>query len=257
MCKYDPGVDHIHLFVAISLAKKFTPIQRSIVRSILQEVGKCKWITCALVILKPNTGRDFSSLRECLLAMSPIVTNDDFILVRNRSSRGPFMSQWYKDYIDQFLLHENTGMVGSTINHRDHPARGLSQNVSHIQSYVFLSQWKYLAALLDDFPGIKSVDHADAVISGEIELSQRILRNGARISSLQKPEMILDLHSQNDPVQLTYQPVRSFDDIPIIHRKRDVRGFKLRIRQLSYLKILWFLLQRKSSVRFLETSDSK
>jgi len=256
MCKHDPGVDHIHLYVAISLAKKFTLFQKSIIGSILHEVSKCKWITCESVILKPNLGREFSSLQHCLLAMKPMATNVDYILVRNRSSRGPFKSRWYKEYMDQFLLHENTGMVGSTINHHDHFARGLTENVSHIQSYVFLSQWKYLSDMLPDFPGIKAINHLDAVISGEIELSQRILRSGARISCLRIPEKILDIHSQNDPAQLIHQPTRTFNELPIIHRKRDIFGFKLRMRQLLYTKILWLLLQKKRNVMFLDKSES-
>ncbi len=256
MCRYDPGVAHIHLYVVISLAKKFTSLQKWIIESILQKVDKCKWITCEAVILKPNTGRDFSSLRQCLLGMKAKAEDDDFILVRNRSSRGPFMDQWYIKYIDQFYAHPDTGMVGSTINLNDHFVRGLKANASHVQSYVYLSRWKYFYPLLTDFPGIQAVTHHDAIIYGEIELSQRILRNGLRISSLQKPDMILDIDTQNAPVQQTYHPGLSFSELPIIHRKRDAQGLKLRLRQLSYIKILWLLLNKKDSTRFLDKGDA-
>lgn len=255
MFRYEPGVIHIHLYIAISEVKKFTFLQKWIITSILKAAHQCKWMTCEAVILKPNMGRDFSSLRQCLLVLQGKASAGDYILVRNRSSRGPFMSEWYKKYIDQLQSHENTGMVGSTINLNDHYARGLSENASHIQSYVFLSQWKYLSSLLPDFPGLQAKSHVDAVISGEIELSQRILRSGARISSLQKPDMILDIHSQNDPVQLTYHPGIDFQKLPIIHRKRDIRGFKLRLKQLSYLKILVLLLKKKKDVLFVDRSD--
>ena len=252
MLKHHPGVDHIHLYVAISMVQQFSFFQRKLIEAMMQATAKCKWITCEAVILKPNQGRDFSSLRECLIAMRGLAVDTDFILVRNRSSRGPFRDQWYKKYIDQFRLHDNTGLVGSTINLIDHNERGLKANVSHVQSYSFLSTWKHLSALLENFPGMLAFTHLEAVIDGEIELSQKILRGGARISSLQKPEMILDLDSQNDPVQSQHSSVVAFHDLPIIHRKREPRGLQLWINRLGYFKLLTFLVNRKLKVKFID-----
>ena len=89
MLKHDPGVRHIHLYLAISIVKKMTGYQRKIFGAILQAANKCRWMTCEAVILKSNTGRDFSSLLQCLMELRGKANSDDFILVRNRSSRGP------------------------------------------------------------------------------------------------------------------------------------------------------------------------
>lgn len=251
MCRHDPGVKQIHLYVAVSQVEEFNHFQKRLLGTILKQAENCKWLTCEGVILKTNIGRDFSSLQSSLLAMQGNASDEDFILVRNRSSRGPFSAQWYKKYVVLQSSKPGIGLVGSTINLNDHYTRGRKQNSSHVQTYAFLSQWKYLAPLLKNFPGIKAVTHVDAIIHGEIELSQMILNAEAKITSLQKPDMILDIHSQNDPVQSKFASQLDFRDIPIIHRKRQRRNLHFWLSRLDYLKLIWLLVKNKNNVAFI------
>ena len=257
MYRYDPGVEQVHLYIAVSSVQKFTQLQKRLLGAMLRKADNCRWLTCEAVILKSNIGRDFSSLQECLLAMKDKVSPDDFILVRNRSSRGPYMSQWYRKYIDVITTHENIGLVGSTINLNDHYTRGRTENAAHVQSYAFLSRWKYLSSLLPDFPGINAISHFDAILDGEIELSQRMLTKGAKITSLQKPEMILDIQNQNDPVQSAYVPRLSFKEIPIIHSKRQKRSIPNLIRKLAYVNIARLLIRKNAAFQFTNKTDNQ
>ncbi|HUR31640.1 MAG TPA: hypothetical protein VMZ69_09415 [Saprospiraceae bacterium] len=255
MFLHDPGVKQVHLYIAVSQVQEFTHLQKRILSAILQAADNCEWLTCEEVILKSNIGRDFSSLQQCLLAMSSTACDDDFILVRNRSSRGPYMSQWYKKYVDLMTAKENIAIVGSTIGLIDHLSRGRTKDVPHVQTYAYLSQWKYFSYLLPDFPGRNAVNKDDAIMDGEIELSQRILKTGAKITSLQKPDMIIDIHNQNDPVLSTYLPHLSFSEIPMFHRKREVRDLGFWIRRTAYLSIFWRLV-KKNNVLFIDKTTS-
>jgi hypothetical protein len=252
MFRHDPGVEHVHLYVAVSLVQNFNSFQKQILDAILQEAANCRWLTLVSVILKPNRGRDFSSLYQCLSAMKAHLSDDDFILVRNRSSSGPSASHWYKKYADLLVSDTRIGMVGSTINLNDHYSRGRKQNASHVQSYVFLTKWKYLSPLMDEFPALNVVTHVDAVLHGEIELSQKIMRSGAMIASLQKPKMLLDIHNQNDPVQSTYKPHLAFSNMPIIHQKRVRRNFNFWLRKLGYLNVLGLLIKKKKPIMYVD-----
>ena len=250
MARFDPGVDCIQVYVAVSLAKPWTALNEQVIRAIMNVTNVCHWLNVKAVILKNNTGRDFSSAKICLELISETASDQDYIMVRSRSSRGPMHTAWYKQYIDQFHKFENTGLVGSTINLNDHKKRGNTLNVAHIQSYIYLSQWKYLKYLLPDFPATNVTSHLDAILHGEIELSQRIMSKGWRISSLQKPEMAIDASNQNDNVHSSSDKIVDLEALPFIHKRR-VKNKNSRAKDaLRYSTILFYRLKKKGDWRF-------
>ena len=256
MAKYDPGVGMIDLYLVISVVRKFTLFDRLIFNLILRSTGKCKWLNIQKIILKENKGRDFSSAEAGLKEISKEAEEDDFILIRNRSSIGPFHNNWYKTYITQFEANPGTGLVGSTINLNDHYTRNKLHNVAHVQTYIYFSQWRYFLTLLMDFPGHKVFKHDDAILFGEIELSQRLLSQGLKISSLQKPSMVIDLSNQNHKEQFDNIPFIDFKDLPIIHKKRRLKKINMWMLLKMYVRLLTKVINKNNRYSTLDLRTS-
>ena len=244
MTRLDPGVDSIKVYVAVSLAKPWTTLDEQIITAIMNLANSCSWLNVKAVILKNNTGRDFSSALKCLELISATAADEDYIMVRSRSSRGPKHSSWYKKYIKQFHKFENTGLVGSTINLKDHKVRGNKSNVAHIQTYIYLSQWKFVKELLLDFPATNVTSHIDAILHGEIELSQKIMSKGWRISSLQRPDLVVDAINQNEAIHQTGDVIVDLEALPFIHKRKVKKKNSRLMEALRYSSILFYRLKK-------------
>ncbi len=218
MVTHHPGVDLIHMYVAISLVKPWSALDRQVFTSIMNVTKGCKWLKPVFVILKENEGRDFSSAKKCLEQMAGDTMPDDYLLIRNRSSRGPGINNWYKVYVDQFCKFSNSGLVGSTIILTDHFSRGNKTEVAHIQTYAYMSQWKFFTKLMDDFPGEHATNHLEAILQGEIGLSQRFLSMGLSISALHHPDLEINSSNQHDDHGELKQKKVDDQKVPIIHK---------------------------------------
>ena len=231
-------------------AKKYTAWHRWMIHTIMRMACSGKYIHGKSVILKNNTGWDFGSAQIALQELSTEAKPEDFILIRNRSTWGPHAKDWYKKYVDLMESADQPALVGSKIGLNDHPSRKKERDNAHVQTYIYLSQWKYLSTLLNDFPGSKANNHLEAVLQGEMELSQEIMRHGWSIASLQYPQVTINLQNQNDfspQLMSSYGP----HEVPI---SRDTQERNLRY----YLKILlilttiiWYVIPRKANYRWI------
>jgi len=201
-------------------------------------------------MMKSNAGWDFGSAQMALQELSTEAQPEDYILIRNRSTWGPHAVNWYRKYVDLMESSSQVALVGSKIGLNDHPSRKKERDNAHVQTYIYLSQWKYLSSLLNDFPGSHASNHLEAVLQGEMQLSQEIMKRGWSIASLQYPEVIINLQNQNDftPGSISnYAP----HEVPI---RRDTQERNLRY----YLKILlilttiiWYAIPRKTTYRWI------
>ena len=203
MVRYHPGVEKIVLFIAISRVSSERRDDPRAVACLLREVQKCPWLELRSVFWKSNIGRDFSSAAVCLNAMRDSAAAEDFVMVRNRSAYGPFEDSWYAKYVVQYERFANTGLVGSTINFLGHPLRPTPNPATHVQTYVYLSQWKHLEPFLTDYPGARCAERLDLIEQGEIGLSQSIMKRGLGLSCLQWPNACLP---QSSPGHLNCPP---------------------------------------------------
>ena len=195
MAKRNPGVERIELFIAVSEVNPWSANDAAALNGLVELAERSSWLKVRRVIRKGNIGRDFSSAEACLRSMADNISDDDYVLIRNRSAYGPSRSGWYKDFIEQYQRHPNTGLVGSTINLRDHPLRPSEGSPTHVQTYAYLSQWRSLVGLMDAYPASRCVDRLQLIVEGEIGLSQRILSQGLGISCLLWPDQLFHADS--------------------------------------------------------------
>jgi hypothetical protein len=185
MVRFGPGVPKLLVYVAVSAVHPFGDCDHAALEGLVQLTRDCSWLEVRRVMLKGNVGRDFSSAEACLQAIAEDARPDDFVMVRNRSAHGPLRDGWYREYVEQFGRFANTGLVGSTINFRCHlPLEGLA---THVQTYVYLSQWKHLQPLAAAYPAASCTDRRDVITKGEAGLSQSFLERGLGLSCLHWP----------------------------------------------------------------------
>lgn len=185
MVRFPPGVPRVIVYVAVSVTQRLSPVDYLALEGLVELTEPCEWLEVRRVLIKGNVGRDFSSAEACLQAIAEDAWPDDYVMVRNRSAHGPQRENWFRDYVDQFERFSDTGLVGSTINFRCHlPVEGVQ---THVQTYAYLSAWKFLQPLAADFPAARCVERADVITQGEIGLSQNILERGLGLSCLHWP----------------------------------------------------------------------
>lgn len=218
MVRYHPGVEKIVLFIAISRVSSERRDDPRAVACLLREVQKCPWLELRSVFWKSNIGRDFSSAAVCLNAMRDSAAAEDFVMVRNRSAYGPFEDSWYAKYVVQYERFANTGLVGSTINFLGHPLRPTPNPATHVQTYVYLSQWKHLEPFLTDYPGARCAERLDLIEQGEIGLSQSIMKRGLGLSCLQWSDTCFTAEQPRAP-ELPAEDIKSLvKGLPFTHR---------------------------------------
>lgn len=229
MTRFHPGISNIQFYIVISEVKETEEKALDFLARLLEN---CEWIDLKKIILKSNVGRDFSSAHAFLSMISVEANLDDVIMIRNRSAHGPFRKNWYQDYMTLLTDRVDLGLVGSTINFS-----GLYEgNRAHVQSYVYVSTWKHISRLMDDFPGIHENEWADIVEEGEIGLSQRIMKLGLCMGCLNWPGQIFTLDSREDDYPERKDHKATVVDLPFLHRENDA----FRWRKLIWKQFLKF-----------------
>lgn len=196
---YDPGVDLVQIFIAISEVCPRTTKDRKIVRELVNLVERNPCIRVREITFKSNVGRDFSShacnLRKIALDADP----DDFILFTNRSAHGPFKQNWYGEYVRQYQKFPDAGLCGSSINFNGHPARPQAGVCTHVQSFAMLSQLRHLQSLKNHFPGEHETDRDDIIAKGEIGLSMYMMQEGKSLTCLAWPQYAFNFALSHHP----------------------------------------------------------
>ncbi len=248
MARFHPGVPMVNIILVVSQVNLFSKadmLALSLLRWRAESSGHLKVIE---IILKGNIGRDFSSVKCGLNLLQNRAKIDDSIMVRNRSSYGPTCKNWYEVFSRQYLKFQDTGLVGCTISLKGHPSMANPEGAIHVQSYCYFSRWKHLGNLVDDFPGVQSLNRISTIVGGEIELSKRIMNNGLYISCLNWPEVVFDSSMLNRTLNFEYGSVENKKKIPFrykIHRKsfRRPRGLLLGFMWIFFMRLLGFTQQ--------------
>jgi len=239
MIRFHPGVERVHLFIAVSEVRPKGVRDNSAWSLIKTMLGKCGWIELEEVIYKTNIGRDFSSAHACLQAISEMASDDDQILFRNRSAYGPFKENWYCSYRDLFESDSKVGLVGNTINQSGHSQSEYqgSNDLAHIQTYIYLSSYSILKSLLSDFPGERETDRLALINNGEIGLSQRLISDGFYITCLNWPRAFFGM-GVKVPKELPKGDIKKdVLDLPFIHRRSGISYPSF------WQKLKWFCLR--------------
>lgn len=226
MAQLHPGVPLVEITIAISEVRKRSSFDVRQVDALVRLVSAVPWIKVLAVIWKDNLGRDFSSAEKALRFIAPTAGDDDAVMVRNRSAYGPFAAGWYAKYQSQFHSRADSGLVGNTIHLSGPPNMPDGMDPRHVQTYVYLSQWRHLRALLDDFPGRQCTDNPGAILHGELGLSQRMMARGLSLSCLHWPDHGFATASIDDP------------SLPAGDIKSTVEGLPFRYKFPAYRRAL-------------------
>lgn len=222
MARHPPGVPCVEVTIAISQVRPFSSADARQIFALVHLASSVPWLRVRTVIWKGNIGRDFSSAEACLRSLAESAYDDDFVLIRNRSGYGPFSGGWYSVYIDQFRRHANSGLVGSTMHLSGPPNMPQGMDPRHVQTYVYLSQWRHFSSLLADFPGRQCTDSPGAILYGELGLSHRIMAQGLSLSCLHWPGHVFTSKSSDDPA------------LPLGDIKSEVAGLPFRYKFPAY-----------------------
>lgn len=199
MAQRCPGVAHVEITIVVSRIRSYPAADTRALDGLVRCAAASPWLSVRAVIWKGNVGRDFSSAQACLKSIAKIATVQDYVMVRNRSAYGPLTDSWYRAYIEQYEKHPATGLVGNTINLIGHPLKPDNADSRHVQTYVYLSQWRHLEPLIDDYPGSKCTARLEVIAQGEIGLSRRIMDSNLQISCLYWPDHTFSASSPDDP----------------------------------------------------------
>lgn len=222
MCKYNPGVEHMEVFVAISAVRPFDSRDVTYIKQLVSIFSNCPWVTLKKVILKGNVGRDFSSAYVCLKEIGKNASDNDVVMVKNRSGYGPLYTGWFGAYEKLLSSDSVIGLVGSTINFSNHPKAKYYGVSTHVQTYVYMSVWKHLAAMADIFPAVSCVDRVDLIVEGEIGLSRMFLNKGLALACLAWPDELFTRERLTNPL------------LPQADIKRKVKNVPIRYKFKSY-----------------------
>lgn len=214
MAKFNPGVEHIDLFIAISAVRPFTDSDTRKIRRLANILKDCTWISVKKIILKGNIGRDFSSAYVCLNEIAKHASGQDIVMVKNRSGYGPLCSDWFKAYSDLLRSHAEIGLVGSTINFSGHPEKKSYGMQTHVQTYAYMGYWKHFNEILDTFPAIKCTNRTNLIVEGELGLSTHFLKRGLSLACLAWPNQLFNLSHLTDPTLPQHDIKRKVKNIP-------------------------------------------
>lgn len=239
LARQSPGVAHVEITIAISRVRPFSPANFRQIEALVKCAAASPWLSVRTVIWKGNIGRDFSSARASLQSIGETASANDYVMVRNRSAYGPLTDSWYQAYVEQYERHPGTGLVGSTINLSGPPTLPEDEDGRHVQTYVYLSQWRHLEALIDDFPGCQCTDNPGAILHGEIGLSRQMMARGFKLSCLYWPEHAFGMTSHDD-ASLPHEDIKgTVTGLPFLYKfpayRRSRGPFLRRLAWLSSL----------------------
>ncbi len=190
MCKHHPGVVKVEVVFVVSEVDNEGQRDIIAIESLRRIVEASKWLEWRGVIYKSNIGRDFSSAQMGLREISKVASDQDVVMVRNRSAYGPFTDNWFSKYLTYFESDKSFGLIGNTINQSGHPDLEYAADdiTCHIQTYLYLSSFAILKTIIEDFPGATEVDRLQLINNGELKLSREIMAKGFNIGCLQWPK---------------------------------------------------------------------
>jgi len=189
MVRYKPGVSPLHVCITVSAVRKITDKDKSKIKRLKKTLLKANHISTVKIIFKNNIGRDFSSAQISLKYFSEFCKDESYILIRNRSGYGPLNNKWYANYISQNKKLPKGGLTGSTINQcKIQNVETENQQIqiqTHVQTYAYLSKWKYYKPIADEFPGADYLHKRDVIIQGELGLSSSFIERGLALNCIQ------------------------------------------------------------------------
>lgn len=189
LSKMHPGCNKLMLYIAISEVQRRSVWDRIFIRIVTNVFKKNTNIELRDIFFKPNIGRDFSSFgRLTDRIMKESQNEDDYIFFQNRSGQGPFLNNWYTEFIEQFNKFENVAICGASINFNDYYKLSDRSDLPHVQTYAFISQIKYLKMIPSPFPGERETERTQVISKGEIGLSQFFLKKGIGITCMKRKD---------------------------------------------------------------------
>lgn len=227
MVRYHPGVSPIHVCITVSKVREINNTDRQKIKEIKKALLKARHVSNVKIIIKDNIGRDFSSSKKCLEYFSRFSSDDDYILIRNRSGYGPFENQWYLSYVKQNQKMPDGGLTGSTINQNGLPDMEKDDINTHVQTYAYLSQWKHFKNFVHDFPGSACKCKEDVILEGELGLSSSFLNRGFSLNCLEWEKYVFT--SDNN----------RYSELPEKDIKRLTTKVPIRFRYRRYIYRFW------------------
>lgn len=199
LARFDPGVPAVEVIIAVSEARVRDAEDARSLATLRSIAASSRHLQVHAVMFKSNLGRDFSSWQACLKAIADQGAHDeDYVLCLNRSAFGPACEGWYSAFTRQFERDRRVLLCGNSINFEGYRALPGPAH-THVQTYAFLGRVGDLSRHLSGLPGLSSATRDAAIRDGEIELSRRLLRSGAGITSLAWPRHFFFEDRAHDP----------------------------------------------------------
>ncbi len=227
------------LLIAISKAKEINILDRFFVKTVRKIFHEHASVKLQDIFFKENKGRDFSSYSALSKKIRTLASPDDYVLFQNRSAYGPFINNYFQQFIDQYSKYDSAAICGSTINFSD---RTREKQLPHVQTYVFLMKVKYLEMLGDNFPGENEIIRNKAIENGEIGLSQFFLNRNYGITCIEWPDKLIGKDSNPVTTQDIKEKVSASH--PFYHRQYFRYNKKRRVknRLIKPLLIYYFTI---------------
>ena len=227
MCELNPGVAKVELVIVVSAVDAGSQKSNIALEYIKRLLDVSEWLELKGVFFKSNIGRDFSSAQYGLQVISNIASDEDVVMIRNRSAYGPFKSDWYATYVDFFDSIKTFGLIGNTMNQSGHPKLEHAKNdiTCHVQTYLYLSVFGILKKLIDDFPGVYESNRIQLINKGELELSRKIMNEGFVIGCIYWPDSPFGKAIYNYPDLPQGDIKNQILGLPFEHRYSEVKYF--------------------------------
>lgn len=246
MSRLHPGVQKVRLFIVVSKINGSREKEEKFIAMSHDILQRSRWIELEGILTKGNIGRDLSSAKIGLDEISNYACPDDSVLIRNRSSIGPFKKNWYLDYLDLLDSKENVGLVGNTINLKHHPDVNPDKIAPHVQTYLYLSSFYVLDKMRGNFPGIYEVDRLRIISDGEIAISEKIMEMGYQIVSLLWPVKYFGTNIEIDESLPKKDMKVVAKGLPFMHRYGLTGFLKYRFYIFGWLGLTIYSFRKKS-----------
>jgi hypothetical protein len=240
-----PGVKKIYLYISVSEAREASKRDNRILSRLARIAESNRSIEVRSVRKKSNIGRDFSSAAFNLRLISQEAHDEDFILFVNRSCYGPLSDNWYAKYVEQYCRYEQVALCGSTINFSGHPEGRNRTNTTHVQTYMFLSQFQWMKVFLEHYPAEDEAKRIDIIDNGEILLSQRIIERGGALTCLAWPQFKFDESMRTSSELPLYDIKSEVSALPFLYKRSSLHSIAFRFKFWRWRAAL--LMGRKSA----------
>lgn len=225
MCEFKPGVAKVEVVFVVSevdLGNQKSNIALGYIKRLLDASD---WLELKGVFFKSNIGRDFSSAQYGLQVISNMASDEDVVMIRNRSAYGPFKNDWFSTYVEFFDSIESFGLIGNTMNQSGHSKLEYAKNeiTCHVQTYLYLSVFGILKKLIEDFPGVYESNRIQLISKGELGLSRKIMDEGFVIGCIFWPDYPFGNSIYNYPDLPQGDIKNQILGLPFEHRYSEVK----------------------------------